>query len=197
MQFEIDLKLLKAANVCVSKEETRFYLKGVCLQNIDHSLMIIATDGHRLIAFKPGIYVPGSDFSVIMPTEAINNLKLKRNASTGLVTIRDNNIEIDYNDTKVTCKAIDGSFPHWQRVIPQSISGKTAQFNPQYVADFVKVLKELDETSKLVTIGHNGGDPAVVGLNIDIDYIALIMPVRGEAPIQIPAWCRPKLAAVA
>jgi len=189
MKFDIDLKLLKAANVCVSKEETRYYLKGVCVQAIDKQVYIVSTDGHRLICFKPEITVE-RDFSVIIPTKTIADLKLNKNIDIAEITISndDKQVTLSYCGNSMTFAPIDGVFPNWKAVIPKAISGETAQFNPLYLADFTKVLKALGSRSEIVSVGHNGGSPAFVGLDIDVDYIALVMPMRANVPNQVPSW---------
>jgi DNA polymerase III subunit beta len=199
MKFDIDLKLLKAANVCVSKEESRFYLKGVCVQAIYKQVYIVATDGHRLICFKPEITVE-RDFSVIIPTQTIADLKLNKNVDIAELSISDDDkqVTLSYCGNSMTFLPIDGAFPDWKRVIPNTISGETAQFNPLYLADFTKVLKALGSRSDIVSVGHNGGSPAFIGLNIDVDYVALVMPMRADVPNQVPSWaCYPAPQAVA
>ena len=97
----------------------------------------------------------------------------------------------------MTVQAIDGTFPAWRRVVPATVSGQIGQFNPTYLADFVKVMRELDCDNKLISIGHNGNDAAIVGLDIDFDYVALIMPVRAVAPNQAPSWVKPQISVAA
>ena len=78
--FDIDLKLFKACNVIAPKTEARYYLQGVCVQAIKGQVFLIATDGHRLLCFKPEITVgvypySDSDFSVIIPKQFIQDIK--------------------------------------------------------------------------------------------------------------------------
>lgn len=48
----INLRVLAAAVAFASKEETRYYLKGVCLEIEPRAVTYIGTDGHRLIVYR-------------------------------------------------------------------------------------------------------------------------------------------------
>ena len=200
-EFTVNLMTLRAANVCVSKEETRYYLKGVCLQGDASGLYMVATDGHRLVAFRDDTLSFETRFEVIIPTDTIAKIKVNKKAPQATITIEENNgkkqVTIDYLDAKMTVQAIDGTFPDWRRVVPATVSGQIGQFNPTYLADFVKVMRELDCDNKLISIGHNGNDAAIIGLDIDFDYVALIMPVRAVAPNQAPSWVKPQISVAA
>ena len=50
--MKINVNYLKAAVLAVSKEETRYYLKGVAIQANETGVFIVATDGHRAVAFR-------------------------------------------------------------------------------------------------------------------------------------------------
>lgn len=157
----IELNKLRAANVCASKEETRYYLNGVLFEIVNGEGALVATDGHRLV--KIPVKCKGADQSVIIPSSLINKIKPVRGvdqcnflfSSTGA-------IEIEYDGTTFTDKAIDGTFPDYRRCIPDHESdAKTKKqareklnkaelekevidifeigFNPRYLADFAKI----------------------------------------------------------
>ena len=44
----VPAKILQAAVLCSSKEETRYYLNGVFLHAVDGVFRAVATDGHRM-----------------------------------------------------------------------------------------------------------------------------------------------------
>src|SRR4051812_43815958 len=48
----INLRILAAAVPFASKDETRYYLNGVCLEIEPRAVTYIATDGHRMIAYR-------------------------------------------------------------------------------------------------------------------------------------------------
>jgi len=129
-RFALQAEALKAVidrtRFAISTEETRYYLNGIYLHatesESDPMLRAVATDGHRLARFEMALPegakgMPG----VIVPRKAVNEVRK-------LIDDVDDDIEIGLSDTKMrfsfghirlTTKLIDGTFPDYERVIPQ------------------------------------------------------------------------------
>jgi hypothetical protein len=143
--FSIPTDVLRAALVCVSSEETRYYLKGVHVSPDADDVVLVSTDGHRLFCGRcplppAGAITPAEPF--IVPTDAIKKA-LTGYKGLGIQLQRTGDV---WTLGDVTFKPVDGTFPDWRRVAPtqKTISedlGKIAQFNPAYVADMGKVAK--------------------------------------------------------
>lgn len=191
-----DLNLLKAAALCASQDTTRYYLNGVEVRCKENTLTITATDGHRLISFRPPASFEDAlplPFSVIVPLDIIKALKVTKKAPEGDLIVRpDGTCEIKYQGRSTIFQPIDGSFPDWKRVVPTKVDGAVAHFNAHYLADFAKINDMYrDDKAKCLLIGHNGNGPALVYLPIGIDNVAVIMPVRhskDEVPTVAPDW---------
>jgi DNA polymerase-3 subunit beta len=191
----IDLNLVKACALACSKEKTRYYLNGVYVTSDGFSLVSVATDGHRLIAFKHNCdqeNMPES-FGVIIPLEIINKIKLNKIGSLAILKHVDGlKWKIEYTGLSIEFDAIDGIFPDWRRVVPTSTSGEIAQFNLEYMSDFAKVAKMLGKTTPQCAISHNGHGPALVSFNTEHDGFAVLMPFRNQIEVnQPPAWVNP------
>jgi DNA polymerase-3 subunit beta len=78
----------------------------------------------------------------------------------------------------VNFTAVDGKYPDYVRVIPDKVTGETAQFNPDYVADFKKAYKLLN--AKTFHIHHNGHGGAVVDFGL-ANFLGVMMPLRTGA----------------
>jgi hypothetical protein len=186
--FSIPTDVLRAALVCVSTEETRYYLRGVHVEPDADDVVLVSTDGHRLFCGRcplppAGAITPAEPF--IVPTDAIKKaltgykgLGIQLQCTGDIWTLGD-----------VTFRPVDGTFPDWRRVAPtqKTISedlGKIAQFNPAYVADMGKVAKAVAPTTRgavaLPIIHHMGSGPAFVTFPGREDLFALLMPMRGE-----------------
>jgi DNA polymerase-3 subunit beta len=191
----IDLNLVKACALACSKEETRYYLNGVFIQYDGHALVSVATDGHRLVAFKHDCAQDNAleSFGVIIPRAIINAIKLAKHGTIArLYHVNGLKWTIEYNGQAVTFDAIDGIFPDWKRVVPSKTSGEIAQFNLEYMADFAKITKLLGKNAPHCAIAHNGHGPALVSFNSDFDGFGVLMPVRMETPIKsAPSWVNP------
>lgn len=185
--FSVATDVLRAALVCVSTEETRYYLRGVSIEPDADDVVIVSTDGHRLFCGRvpmppAGAILPPSKF--IIPTEAVKKA-LTGYKGLGIHLTRTGDV---WTLGDVTFKPVDGTFPEWRRVAPsqKTISedlGKIAQFNPAYMADMGKVAKAVAPGPRHTVqalVHHMGSGPAVVTFTGREDLFCLVMPMRGE-----------------
>lgn len=190
--FSVPTDVLRAALVCVSTEETRYYLRGVNVHPDADDIVLVSTDGHRLFcarcpldnATTPAAPIaPAAPF--IVPIDALKKA-LTGYKGSAIHLERAGNV---WTLGDVTFKPVDGTFPDWQRVVPtqKTISadlGKIAQFNPAYVADMGKIAKAVAPTTRgevaLPIIHHMGSNPAFVTFPGRITLFVLLMPMRGE-----------------
>ncbi|MCA3612614.1 MAG: DNA polymerase III subunit beta [Methylobacterium sp.] len=118
-----DLRLLiEKTQFAISTEETRYYLNGIYLHVIDGKLRAVATDGHRLaladVAAPAGaLGMPG----VIVPRKTVSELLKLVSEASEAVTVELSSVKIRVSTGAIvlTSKLIDGTFPDYQRVIPQ------------------------------------------------------------------------------
>jgi DNA polymerase-3 subunit beta len=190
--MEINLRLLKAANLAASKEQVRYYLQGVAVQADAKGSYLVATDGHRLLAFRQsGACYGGDPIDIIIPSDIIAGIKLNKHIETAELTREsDNAWRLDYCGTSIIFAPIDGTFPEWRRVVPETTDGAPAQFNPAYVGDMAKVKKALG--ASICGIAYNGQGPALITFGPDVDGFGVLMPMRVKADIPTvkPAWVR-------
>ena len=191
MKIELDYKILQAALIIAPKQDIRYYLNGVSVEQGK----VIVTDGHRLLVI-PYEY-NGDEFKpFIISGEALRRLHSQLSAKerrTGLVTI-----DVAYSeastDVSMTCYnaianncSIDGNFPEWRRVVPKDKTNHREDLTPygifdwDYMADFKKVAKILNPRESnpkldLVADGHNTA--MVKFLTCESDVIGCIMPIR-------------------
>ena len=118
--------IVEKTRFAMSNEETRYYLNGVYLHTVESDgvevLRAVATDGHRLARFEVGLPAGASGMpGVIIPRKTI--AELSKLLEEGI-----NDIKISLSDTKIrfvcgsavlVSKLIDGTFPDYERVIPQ------------------------------------------------------------------------------
>ena len=118
------IRALDAPLVAVGNELSRYYLMGVYLHAADGALAAVATDGHQLVRCRfPG--VDGFTTGLILPRAAVKIvLKLLADKAIERVTLRRSLslCAIEGPRFVFTSKLIDGTFPDYQRVIPQPSS---------------------------------------------------------------------------
>jgi len=174
--------LLKAALLCASNEESRYYLRGIHLATSGH---IVTTDGHRMFVGRLAER-PAAD--VIVPYDAVA-------AALKMAGSRAQKIEIDLATNKIgqiTFQPVDGTFPDWRRVVPtgeETPSTKPgandgpehAHFNARYVGDFEKMADILCGKS---TVGQSMLHPrsashaCLVTFGARADCFGVLMPMR-------------------
>jgi len=192
----INLKALKAVALFCSKDETRYYLKGVNLQFRSDHVIMVATNGHMLSVIKQDFADPLDSIipDTIVPIELIDRIKLHRATDYAELYVDGRRVSMTYMGATYQDGSIDGSFPDYRRVIPASVSGETAQFDPQYITIFAKAKAMLSGIkSPLVTISHNGLSPALMDwVQCDDTHIlgfGVLMPVRQQTLLTAPpAW---------
>jgi DNA polymerase-3 subunit beta len=117
-------RLIGAVEHAISKEGTRYYLCGACFHCVeDGRLRLVATDGHRLAIDEACVAgVTTAAVPVVVPAGTVRIVKARCAAAGGTVAVRSgaNGVRFTFEDgTVVTSKAIDGSFPDYQRIVPR------------------------------------------------------------------------------
>ena len=195
----LNLRYLKAAATMVAKDETRYYLNGVAVQGVmNKGVFMVATDGHRLIAFRQAAELPFDvdPFEIIIPASIIDAIKLHKTDDFGELThVEGRKWSLSYiKSPTITFEAIHGVFPDWRRVVPKETNGEVTQYNPVLLASFSKAKKILGlKSPDMVAVVHNGPGPALVTLGGESDnYFGVIMPFRPmfETIKQSPAWAQ-------
>lgn len=108
---------LEACRDFVSTEETRYYLNGVCFsKNRDGNSVLVATDGHRLIAHD---YDHDIDTNLILPAMALPALLRLPEPEAVLSSGKHMEFLIP-GGGRVRTKLIDADYPNWLRVVPET-----------------------------------------------------------------------------
>lgn len=111
---------------CVSTEETRYYLNGICWQNADGKKpLFVATDGHRLSAqsygneHDDGPALPeGDGVHTIIPSKTCDFILTHFRGKDVNVFSCERKLWFVSGYVELTSKLIDGTYPDWYRVVP-------------------------------------------------------------------------------
>lgn len=175
--IELNADILRAALICTSTEETRYYLKGVSIEPGAHDLRVVSTDGHRLFCARIDVVTDVERF--LIPADALGRA-LKGYKPKVLIVSRDGNL---WRAGDVVFTPIDGTFPEWRRVLPKDppTELKHAVFNPAYLVDMVKIAVTLDGKGSFPSVHSDGVNPALVTFGAREDCLAVLMPRRDDA----------------
>jgi DNA polymerase-3 subunit beta len=151
--------LIEKTRFAISTEETRYYLNGIYLHPAQNgqvpTLRAVATDGHRLAQIdleRPkGVEgMPG----VIIPRNTVHELHrlLEQSSAEVEVGVSTAKVRFVIGPITLTSKLIDGSFPDYQRVIPQQNDKSMKVSNAQFRAAVDRVSTIASERGRAVKL---------------------------------------------
>lgn len=216
IQVSIPHNIIRALLLIVPKADVRYYLQGVAIDTTGPVPVAVATDGHRLLAVRlPDAHASDAEDGAmprgvwIVPRAVLASVKPVKGGKARIrkagerhyssvqiwepirITIAPDaqaTVRVS-GDTTAECACIDGRYPDWRRVVPTKASGKLAQYNGQYIADFCEAAQLLSGSNcAQANIGHNGDGAALVDLYHE-DSIGVLMPCRMDpAASERPEW---------
>ena len=105
-----------------AQDELRPVMNGIYFDLTTDCLAVVASDGHKLVRNKIFTIKSEQPASFILPKKPANMLRNLLGKDGGDVVIRfdDRNAEINYGDGTIRCRLIEGRYPNYNSVIPQS-----------------------------------------------------------------------------
>ena len=155
--------LIDRTRFAISNEETRHYLNGIYLHNADSDgrkvLRAVATDGHRLARFEMDLPPEAEGMpGVIIPRKTVSEIrKLAEEAADAIqIGLSDTKMKVSFDHIVLTSKLIDGTFPDYQRVIPQG-NDRVLEVNPVLLSRAVdRVSTVSTEKTRAIKLTLNG-----------------------------------------
>ncbi|MHA1599994.1 MAG: DNA polymerase III subunit beta, partial [Alphaproteobacteria bacterium] len=157
--------LIDRTRFAISTEETRYYLNGIYMHATETDgvpcLRAVATDGHRLARFEMPLPEGASGLpGVIIPRKAVVELRklIEETEDPISLSLSDTKVRFAFGPAVLTSKLIDGTFPDYQRVIPEG-NDKVVEVDCRVFAQAVDrvstISSEKSRAVKLVI--ENGG----------------------------------------
>jgi DNA polymerase-3 subunit beta len=105
-----------------AQDELRPVMNGIYFDLTPDCLAIVASDGHKLVRNKIFTVKSEAPSSFILPKKPASLLKGVLGKQGGDVIIRfdDRNAEIHFEEGMIVCRLIEGRYPNYNSVIPQS-----------------------------------------------------------------------------
>ena len=166
--------LIDRTRFAISTEETRYYLNGIYLHPTESEgtpvLRAVATDGHRLARVE--IPIPdgaGAMPGVIVPRKTVGEVrKLLDDATDDVqISVSDTKIRFSFGAVELTSKLIDGTFPDYQRVIPEGNEKTLIVDSKSFQAAVDRVATISTEKSRAVKLAIDGGNVVLSASNAD------------------------------
>ncbi len=200
LEAEALVKGLRATLFASSSDEAKQLLTGVHLRLSGHGLECAATDGHRLAVLRlsHGAQVgePDSDdqepFAVTVPARSLRELErlLSGRPSVDPLSLFCDRGQVVFlwSDQVLTSRSLDGTYPNYSQLIPESFSRSISVDRRALVAALERVAVLADQHNNVVKLTTEAGsgqlqvqaDAQDVGRGSE----ALAAEVQGD-PIQI------------
>ncbi len=105
-----------------AQDELRPVMNGIYFDLTPDCLAVVASDGHKLVRNKIFTIKSDQPAAFILPKKPANLLRNLLGKDGGDVTIRfdERNAEVNYGDGIIQCRLIEGRYPNYNSVIPQS-----------------------------------------------------------------------------
>lgn len=173
--FDIDASILydgiSLSVFAAAEKSIRPIMNGVFMDITPNEVVFVATDGHKLVkvpvAKEFGIQ---ERLSFTLPRKAASLLKSFLTKETGVVNVSfdSKNIHFRYEDNTLITRAIEGTYPNYNAVIPQNNKSKVV-VNRRSLLNTVKRVSVCSDQSNQLVKMTLGGDKMVLAA-CDIDF---------------------------
>jgi DNA polymerase-3 subunit beta len=115
-------RLLSLVQYSMAQQDIRYYLNGLLMVVEDASLKLVATDGHRLALATLALGADAARQEAIVPRKTVLELAKLLADTDDEVTVELSSTQaaFSFGAVELVSKLVDGKFPDYARVIPQS-----------------------------------------------------------------------------
>ena len=164
-------RLFDKSKFAISTEETRYYLNGVYMHvaagENGPTLRCVATDGHRLARIDAPL-PDGADglVGIIVPRKTVGELRklLDDDDMAIAVSASETKVRFATPEITLTSKVIDGTFPDYNRVIPQGNTRRMEVDAAEFARAVDRVATVSSERSRAVKLAL-GEDRLILSVN--------------------------------
>ncbi|MDR1982774.1 MAG: DNA polymerase III subunit beta [Holosporaceae bacterium] len=134
-------KLINRTKFSISPEENRHNLNGIYFHKEDEKLKAASTDGHRLSVSEININMENDIHGMIISKKTVFEIKkmLDTYSDDVAVAFNANQIQFTLGNVIFISKLVDGNFPDYKRVIPET----TCEFFVVKRLDFLEIIDRM------------------------------------------------------
>jgi len=181
-------EMVAKTQFAITGEDTRYFLNGAQFILKPDSMILVATDGHRLAL----ISVPrdgatakeGEESKAILPKKTLGELARLLAESDGDMSYErgENHLFFDVGRRVLISRTIDGQFPAYERVIPK-LNDKRIDFERDRLGNAVRRVALLaNERSRVVKFVIENGKVDVLSSSSDVGEATETLPVDYAGP---------------
>jgi len=176
-------EMIAKTQFAITGEDTRFFLNGAQFVLKPESMVLVATDGHRLALVTVKRETKGSadeEIKAILPKKTLNELGRLLMEGDGDVAYErgENHMFFTVNGRLLISRMIDGQFPAYERVIPKG-NDKHIEFERDRLTNAVRRVALLsNERSRAVKFQIDKGKVDVTSSSPELGEAHETLPVE-------------------
>jgi DNA polymerase-3 subunit beta len=121
------LATIEKVGRAASRDESRPVLTGVLVRFEGDKLIMAATDSYRLAVKETSLSSSGPELDAIIPARALQELtRLASGAEEIELGVHENHVVFSAGDVWLTSRRIDGQFPNYKQLLPESFEAEVA-----------------------------------------------------------------------
>ncbi|HEU4970491.1 MAG TPA: DNA polymerase III subunit beta [Gaiellaceae bacterium] len=121
------LATIEKVGRAASRDESRPVLTGVLVRFEGDQLIMAATDSYRLAVKETSLGSAGPELDAIIPARALQELaRLAVGAEEVRLGVHENHVIFSANDVWLTSRRIDGQFPNYKQLLPETFEVEIA-----------------------------------------------------------------------
>ncbi|MGL4780252.1 MAG: DNA polymerase III subunit beta [Bacteroidales bacterium] len=191
LNMEVDALLSGVTKTlfATADDELRPVMNGIFFDIEQDCLTFVASDSHKLVRCKNFSIKSAVKSSFILPKKPANMLKniLPKEDGNVAVQFDDRNAYFTFSTYRMICRLIEGRFPNYNAVIPQSSPFKLIVDRQGLIAALRRVSHFSNQASNLIKLQISEGQIVISAQDIDFSTAAeeKIMCQYSDKPINI------------
>jgi DNA polymerase-3 subunit beta len=178
------IEMVSRTLFAVSDDETRYFMNGIYLEKRDDSLIMVATDGRRLSFISRKIPVRMENMKgVILPPKILTIVrKLSAGEGSLSLALTDKNVFIRLGATRLSSNLIDGQFPDYRRVIPDTQKYKSLVERKALEDALRRVSLLVEQKSRKVVFSLSDGVMTIMSKESELGVATEELPCEYHGP---------------
>ncbi len=157
-----------------ANDDLRPVMSGVFFQFSSEHARFVATDAHKLVRYTRTDATTDQPAEFIMPKKPLNLLK-------GILAGADGEVSVEYNDSNarflfdgvdLNCRLIDGRYPNYEAVIPQTNPNKLTVDRAAFLSSARRISIFSNKTTHQIRLKIVGNELQISAEDLDFAYKA-------------------------
>jgi DNA polymerase-3 subunit beta len=166
-----------------SRDESRPVLTGILVRFEGGNLVMAATDSYRLAVKETPIEATIEDLEALVPARALTEVqRLAPPADQLELAVLENQAVFALGDTTLTTRRIDGQFPNYKALIPESFESEVTLPREEFL-DVVRRTAVMAQRNSPLRLRFGEGELTITARTPDVGEATESLPVQfgGEA----------------